>query len=135
MYFAKINKRPNWNERLSWNFVRKLISHHHLIRASILETFSQNNKCLWLLFRKWRVFILCKKCPYSEFCWSVFSHIRTKYGEILSIYLDLHSARMRENTNQKNSKYRHFSRSKYDCFCLKKSSFRKVMWTVKLFSY
>ena len=25
---------------------------------------------------------LRKKCPYSELFWSVFSHIRTEYGEI-----------------------------------------------------
>ena len=28
---------------------------------------------------------LRKKCPYSEFLWSVFSHIRTEYGAIGSI--------------------------------------------------
>ena len=28
---------------------------------------------------------LRKKCPYSEFFWSVFPHIRTKYGDIRSI--------------------------------------------------
>ena len=27
---------------------------------------------------------LCKKCPYSEFFWSVLSRIRTEYGEIRS---------------------------------------------------
>ena len=31
--------------------------------------------------------ILRKKCPYSEFFWSVFSRIWTEYGEILSISL------------------------------------------------
>ena len=40
--------------------------------------------------------------------WSVFSHIRTKYGDILRI--NPYSARMRENTGQKNSEYGHFSR-------------------------
>ena len=39
--------------------------------------------------------ILRKKCPYSGFFWSIFSRIRTEYGEIRS------SARMRENTDQK----------------------------------
>ena len=28
---------------------------------------------------------LCEKCPYSEFFWSVFSRIRTEYGEIRRI--------------------------------------------------
>ena len=40
-------------------------------------------------------------CPESEFFWSVFCRIQTEYGEI----------RMGENTDQKNSKYAHFSRS------------------------
>ena len=45
--FAKINKRPQWNKRPPWNFAKKLISVHHLIRASILEIFSENNKRPW----------------------------------------------------------------------------------------
>ena len=28
-----------------------------------------------------------EKCPYSEFLWSVFSRIRTEYGDILHISL------------------------------------------------
>ena len=51
---------------------------------------------------------LREKCLYSEFFWSVFSRIQTKYGEI-SIFL--YSVRMRENTDQNNSKYGQFSRS------------------------
>ena len=31
------------------------------------------------------IFSLREKCPISEFLWSVFSGIRTKYGEIRSI--------------------------------------------------
>ena len=50
-----------------------------------------------------------EKCPYSEFFWSVFSPIRTEHGKILSI--SLHSVRMLENKEQKNSKYGQFSRS------------------------
>ena len=46
-----------------------------------------------------------KKYPYSEFLWSVFSCIRTEYGEIQSI--SLNSVRMRENTEQENSVYGH----------------------------
>ena len=52
---------------------------------------------------------LRKKCPYSEFFWSVFSRIWTEYGEIRSI--SPYSVRMRENTDQNNSEYGHFSRS------------------------
>ena len=54
---------------------------------------------------------LLEKCRYSEFLWSVFSHIRTEYGEILrnTEYLSVFSPNA-ENTEQKNSEYRHFSR-------------------------
>ena len=53
---------------------------------------------------------LREKCSCSEFFWSVFSCIRTEYGEIRrsSPYL----LRMRENTDQKNSENGHFSRTK-----------------------
>ena len=50
---------------------------------------------------------LHEKCPYSEFCWSAFSRIRTEYGEILCI--SPYSVRMREKTDQKNSEYGHVS--------------------------
>ena len=50
-----------------------------------------------------------KKCPYSEFFWSIYSGIRTEYGEILRI--SPYSVRMPENTDEKNSEYGHFSRS------------------------
>ena len=50
-----------------------------------------------------------KKCPYSELFWSVFSRIRTEYGEMRSI--SPYSVRMGENTDQNNSEYGHFLRS------------------------
>ena len=46
------------------------------------------------------------KFPYSHFFWSIFSPIRSEYGEIQSICL--YSVWMRENTDQNNSEYRHF---------------------------
>ena len=52
---------------------------------------------------------LPEKCPLSEFFWSVFSHIRTEYRDILRI--SQYAVQMRENTDQKNSKYGHFPRS------------------------
>ena len=59
---------------------------------------------------KWYcTFLLREKCPYWEFFWSVFSRIQTEYGKILSI--SPNSVRMRENTDQKNSEYGHFSSS------------------------
>ena len=52
---------------------------------------------------------LREKCPYSELFWSVFSCIRTEYGDILR--LSPYSVRMRENTDQNNSEYDHLLRS------------------------
>ena len=52
---------------------------------------------------------LREKCLYSELFWSVFSGIRTEYGEILRI--SPYSVRMPENTDQNNSEYRQFLRS------------------------
>ena len=49
---------------------------------------------------------LHKKCSYSELFWSVFSHIRATYGEILRI--SPYSVRMWENVDQNNSEYEHF---------------------------
>ena len=51
----------------------------------------------------------CVKCLYSELFWSVFSRIRTEYGEMLRI--SPYSVRMRKKTDQNNSEYRYFSRS------------------------
>ena len=52
---------------------------------------------------------LCKKCPYSEFFCSVFSCIRTEYGDLLCKCP--YSVRMLENMDQKNLQFRHFLRS------------------------
>ena len=49
---------------------------------------------------------LRKNCPYLELFWSVFSHIRTEYGEKPSI--SPFSIQIRENTDQNNSEYGHF---------------------------
>ena len=43
--------------------------------------------------------------------WSVFSFIRTKYGDILII--SPYAVQMHENKGQKNSEYGHFSRSAF----------------------
>ena len=65
---------------------------------------------------------LCKKYLYSELFWSVFSHIRTEYGEIWSI--SQYSVQIRENADQNNSEYIHFSRSG----CLNNSAI--ISWTL-----
>ena len=51
---------------------------------------------------------LPEKCPYWEIFWSVCSHIRTEYGNLLSE--SPYSVRIRKNTDQKNSAYRYFLR-------------------------
>ena len=66
----------------------------------------------WVLIKKLftsALFLLTrrKKCPYSEFFWSVFSHIQTEYGEILSI--SQYSVRMWENADENNSEHGRFS--------------------------
>ena len=48
-------------------------------------------------------FELRRNCPYSEFLWSAFSRIRTEYGDICSI--SWYSVKMRETSDQNNSKY------------------------------
>ena len=64
-----------------------------------------------------RASTLREKCPYLEFFWSVFSHIRIEHREIRSISqysvrsISQYSIGMRKNTEQKNSEYGHFSRS------------------------
>ena len=65
---------------------------------------------------------LRKKYLYSELFWSVFSHSRTEYGEIWSI--SQYSVQIRENADQNNSEYIHFSRSG----CLNNSAI--ISWTL-----
>ena len=66
----------------------------------------------------WNIVILCyleslkklslhEKCPYLELFWSAFSHTCTEYGQIRSISPYL--VWMRENMDQNNSEYEHFS--------------------------
>ena len=58
---------------------------------------------------------LRKMFPYLDIFWFAFSCMRTEYGDSKSS----HYARMPENTDQRNSEYRHFSLSEslYDCCC------------------
>ena len=61
---------------------------------------------------------LRENCPYSQFFWSVFSRIRTEYGDLQ--IKSLYPVRMRENKDQENSEYGQFSSSGVHC----KSSFQ-----------
>ena len=53
-----------------------------------------------------------EKCPNTESFWSVFSHIWTEYGDLLS--KSPNSVQIRENADQKNSVFRYFLRSVAD---------------------
>ena len=57
-----------------------------------------------------KTIVLRRKCPYSELFWSVCFRIRT---EIVSemFRISPYSVRMRENADQNNSEYGHFSHS------------------------
>ena len=65
--------------------------------------------CFIFILHTTQILALHKKWPYSELSWSLFSLIRSKYGEILRI--SPYSVRLRENKDQNNSKYGHFLRS------------------------
>ena len=70
--------------------------------------FGKTSKSVNILWN-WLQLTLRKKCLYSKLFWSVFFCIRTECGEILRI--SPYSVRMRENADQNNSEYGHFSRS------------------------
>ena len=58
-------------------------------------------------------FSLSEKCPFSEFFWSVFCCIRFGLNTERWRSISLYSVRMRENADQKNVEYGHFSHSVY----------------------
>ena len=64
---------------------------------------------------------LREKCPYSEFCWSVFSRIRTDIPYLFVFSLNT------EKYDQKNSEYGQISRS----VCLGKSHKNKNSVLIK----
>ena len=79
-----------------------------------------NSTCLCLLRNIFSldILILCRNnfwritlrmCTYSEYFWSLFPNIRTKYGDLLC--KSLNSEEIRENADQKNSEQGHFQRS------------------------
>ena len=59
----------------------------------VLRDTEQEKPCMFFLLDTLR-----EKCPYSELFWSLFSCVRTKYGEILRI----------PYTDQNNFEYEHF---------------------------
>ena len=62
-----------------------------------------------IFFRRVKRQKLRIKCPNSELFWSIFSSIRTEYGEVPRIFP--YSVRMWETMDQNNCEYGHFLRS------------------------
>ena len=88
----------------------------HLLKVNNKDT--RTSLMLFWCLQFWRDFThcsgvsivaLCKSCPNAEFYWFIFSHIWTQYGDLRS--KSPYSVQIRENTDQKNSVFRHFSRS------------------------
>ena len=104
-----------------WQFV-KADAYLRPWKTSTIALFCENFFCLqlWTIFRKkfhhdvWQShkcasWLSVKKCPNSEFFWSVFFRIRTEYRDLWG--KSPYSIRMGENRDQKNSEYRHLSYS------------------------
>ena len=75
------------------------------IRTTLVRTIC------WQYFRDCKYLpklTLRKRCLYSELFWSAFSRICTEYEAILRI--SPYSVQIRENTDENNSEYKHFSR-------------------------
>ena len=77
-----------------------------IIGTYLLDSSSHETRRNCILIGWYR---LRKRYPYLELFWSLFSRIRTEYGEIQSI--SMYSVQTRENTDQNNSEYGHFLRS------------------------
>ena len=89
----------------------KLVNRNLRVNETKTEKYEKKHHCTdnWKTLNR---LTLREKCPYSEPFWSVFSRIRTEYGKIRSI--SPYSVQIRENMNQNNSKYGHFSPSVMD---------------------
>ena len=81
-------------------FIFDLFEYMHQISMFLFRQFL----CMRILFEYCP---LREKCPHSDLFWSIFSRIRIEYREIRGI--SPYSARMRENADQNNSEYGHFS--------------------------
>ena len=87
--------------------VAAILKHVFQVNWLYLRPYLQNCNCFWTLMKYQNT--QREKCPYSDFFWSVFSHIRSEFEKILS--MSPYSVRIPENTDQKNSKYGHFAPS------------------------
>ena len=114
--FAKFF-RTNFSQNTPWRQLLVTVE-HSLNRDHLFSTYTKfsgktnisdspilTSTCVCV--RGWET--LREKCPCSELFWSAFSRIWTEHGEILRIFP--YAAWMRENADQNNSEYVHFSRS------------------------
>ena len=114
--------------KISKKFVAKLldtIKLHSSLHTECFETSWKKLVCLWaavVFVLSERIVNFCKsrtketkslklrkKCSNLVFFWSVFSSIRSEYGYLFC--QSSYSVRIRENTDQTNFEFRHFSRN------------------------
>ena len=102
--------------RLNWNIMKVEIN---TFLYSPAQSYSQDpRKHLRQGAVKYRCkafYLRCLRAPLLRERYYVFSRIRTEYGEIRSI--SPYPLRIRENTDQKNSVFAHFSCSAWLCLC------------------
>ena len=102
----------------------------HNVNPAFYQRFLDNFRCdktetlAWNRLKSWWL-TLRKKYRYSELFWSVFSRIRTEYGEILLISLYL--VQMRENTDHNDSEYGHLQRSVKSAIELERNNIGHVL--------
>ena len=111
----EVQKRKINITRICISF-KNLLKKHDLLKACYLNCVKARikHRKLRLICRESHVLLqdpFHEKCPFSEFFQSVFSRIRTEYGDLLR--KSPYSVRMRENTDQKNTEYGYFLRSHY----------------------
>ena len=84
---------------------RKTLNWYSAVNSTVMQLKEPNygDRVTIHTAMKSRKLTLLEKCLYSEIFWSIFSRIQTKYSP--------YSVRMKENKDQKNSEYGHFSRS------------------------
>ena len=76
--------------------------------CSWIHVYTSNQRSIDLLLQSQTVIYCAKSVRIRSFLVRIFSHL-DKYGDILRI--SRYSVRIRENTDQRNSEYAHFSRS------------------------
>ena len=72
---------------------------NHVRFAVEFEVFRDDSACIAKKDNFITKYSLCKKCPNTELFWSVFSCIRTEYGDLQS--KSAYSVRIQENMDQK----------------------------------